>query len=118
MPASGAGALATGLSTRLHEQRGVTVVDLDDLKASRSAVVTIAEAAAVLGVDARTVSRAVQNGELPALRVGRQLLIPRLLLLACLGATESTRAADAPSQDGDGEGLEAGRSVTDAIPAA
>ena len=96
----------------------MTKVDLDDLRASRSAVVTIADAAAVLGVDARTVSRAVQNGELPALRVGRRLLIPRLLLLACLGATESPRAADPTSQDVDGECPEARSSVTDAIPAA
>jgi excisionase family DNA binding protein len=93
-------------------------MDLVELRASRSAVVTISDAAAVLGVDARTVSRAVQNGELPALRVGRRLLIPRLLLLACLGATELPRAADAPSQEVDGERLEAGPSVPDAIPAA
>ena len=77
-------------------------MDLDELRASRSAVGTIADAAAVLGIDARTVSRAVQNGELPPLRVGRRLLIPRLLLLACLGATESPQAADQTSQDVEG----------------
>ena len=93
-------------------------MDLDDLRASRSAVVTIADAAAVLGVDARTVSRAVQNGELPALRVGRRLLIPRLLLLACLGAAESPRAADPTSRDVDGVRLQARASATDASPAA
>jgi excisionase family DNA binding protein len=63
-------------------------VDLEDLRASRAAVVTIAQAAAILGVDARTVSRAIQNGELPALRLGRRLLIPRVPLLACLGASD------------------------------
>lgn len=61
-------------------------MDLEDVRASRSAVVSIADAAALLGVDARTVSRAMQNGELPALRVGRRLLVPRIPLLACLGA--------------------------------
>ena len=40
-------------------------MDLEDLRASRAAVVTIAQAAAILGVDARTVSRAIHNGELP-----------------------------------------------------
>ena len=64
-------------------------MDLEELRACRSAVITIADAAAVLGVDARTVSRAVQSGELPALRVGRRLLIPRLPLLARLGVVDS-----------------------------
>jgi excisionase family DNA binding protein len=67
--------------TRTREA-GVT---LDELRASRSAVVTVAQAAAVLGVDVRTVSRAIQNGELPALRLGRRVLIPRLPLLTVLG---------------------------------
>ncbi|MGY5883174.1 helix-turn-helix domain-containing protein [Modestobacter lacusdianchii] len=60
-------------------------MDLDDLVNSSSAVVTVAQAAELLGVDVRTVSRAMNNGDLPALRVGRRLLIPRLLLMAHLG---------------------------------
>ena len=44
---------------------------LDDLKTSGSAVVTVAQAAPIFGVDVRTVSRAIENGELPALRLGR-----------------------------------------------
>jgi excisionase family DNA binding protein len=71
----------------------VTDVDLDELRASRSAVITIADAAAVLGIDARTVSRAVQKGELPSLRVGHRLLIPHLPLLACLGVNDSEHGA-------------------------
>jgi excisionase family DNA binding protein len=70
-------------------------VDLEDLRASRAAVVTIAQAAAILGVDTRTVSRAIHNGELPALRLGRRLLIPRLPLLACLGASDGVPGNDA-----------------------
>jgi excisionase family DNA binding protein len=62
-------------------------VNLEDLTTSRSAVVTVAQAAAVFGVDVRTVTRAIHNGELPALRLGRRVLIPRLPLLACLGVT-------------------------------
>ena len=69
-------------------------MDLEELRACQSAVITIAEAAAVLGVDARTVSRAVQSGELPALRVGRRLLIPRLPLLVRLGVVDAS--SDAP----------------------
>jgi excisionase family DNA binding protein len=59
-------------------------VDLDDLRASRAAVVTVAEATSVFGVDVRTVRRAIGNGELTALRLGRRVLIPRLPLLAAL----------------------------------
>jgi excisionase family DNA binding protein len=51
-------------------------VDLEDLRASRSAVGTVAQAASVFGVDVRTVTRANQNGELPALRLGRRVLTP------------------------------------------
>ena len=74
-------------------------MDLEELRACRSAVITIADAAAVLGVDARTVSRAVQSGELPALRVGRRLLIPRLPLLERLGVIDSSSGArqDSPT---------------------
>jgi excisionase family DNA binding protein len=60
-------------------------VDLDELRISRAAVVTVAQAASVFGVDVRTVTRAIDNGELPALRLGRRVLIPRLPLLAALG---------------------------------
>ena len=73
----------------------VSILDLEDLKASRSAVVTIAQAATVLGIDVRTVSRAIRNGELPALRLGRRVLIPRLALLACLGASEDAAESNA-----------------------
>ncbi|WP_218122500.1 excisionase family DNA-binding protein [Blastococcus aurantiacus] len=62
-------------------------MDLDDLRISRAAVVSVAEAASVFGVDVRTVTRAIDNGELPALRLGRRVLIPRLPLLAALGVT-------------------------------
>ncbi len=60
-------------------------MNLDDLRASQAAVVTVAQAASVLSVDVRTVSRAIENGELPAFRLGRRVLIPRLPLLAALG---------------------------------
>jgi excisionase family DNA binding protein len=70
-------------------------LDLDELRTSRAAVVTISQAAALLGIDVRTVSRAIRNGELPALRLGRRLLIPRLQLLACLGVSDPLAEEDA-----------------------
>lgn len=72
-------------------------MDLDELRASRAAVVTVTQAAALLGIDVRTVSRAIHNGELPALRIGRRLLIPRLQLLAQLGASDALAPDDSPA---------------------
>jgi len=71
-------------------------VDLDELRISRAAVVTIAQAASVFGVDMRTVARAIENGELPAVRLGRRVLIPRLPLLAVLGVSVDGSVVDAP----------------------
>ncbi len=77
-------------------------MDLEELRISRAAVVTVAQAAAVFGVDVRTVTRAIENGELPALRLGRRVLIPRLPLLAALGVMVDdalTEVHDADSGD-------------------
>jgi excisionase family DNA binding protein len=77
-------------------------VDLEELRISRAAVVTVAQAAAVFGVDVRTGTRAIENGELPALRLGRRVLIPRLPLLAALGVRGDdalTEVHDAGSGD-------------------
>ncbi len=60
-------------------------MDLDRLPITRATAVTVAQAAAGFGVDVRTVTRSIENGELPALRLGRRVLIPRLPLLAALG---------------------------------
>ncbi|TFV49528.1 helix-turn-helix domain-containing protein [Blastococcus sp. TF02A-35] len=53
---------------------------------SEAAALTVAQVAQILEVDVRTVSRACDEGQIPSLRVGRRLLIPRLPLLALLGA--------------------------------
>jgi excisionase family DNA binding protein len=77
-------------------------VDLEELRDSRSAVVTVAQAASVFGVDVRTVTRAIESGELPAVRLGRRVLIPRLPLLAALGVSVDvalTEVHDADSGD-------------------
>lgn len=85
-------------------------MNLEDLKTSRSAVVTVAQAASVFGVDVRTVTRAIHNGELPALRLGRRVLIPRLPLLACLGVTADEDLAETanPGQRTDGSQVSPG----------
>jgi excisionase family DNA binding protein len=78
-------------------------VDLEELRISRAAVVTIAQTAAVFGVDARTVTRAIENGELPALRLGRRVLIPRLPLLAALGVRDDDDARTQIKDAGSGD---------------
>lgn len=61
---------------------------IEDLRRSSNATVTLREAAAILGVDARTVSGAVKSGEIPGVRVGRRVLIPRHRFLAFLDGAE------------------------------
>lgn len=61
--------------------RTVTVT-LDDLRRSRSAVITRTEAAAALGVDPRTITASIDNGTIPSVRLGRRVVIPREKFLA------------------------------------
>lgn len=58
--------------------------DLEWLRGITAAVVTRDDVAELLGVDPRTVTSAVESGQLPSLRVGRRVLIPRVPLLALL----------------------------------
>ena len=66
--------------------RTVTVT-LDDLRRSRSAVITRTEAAAALGVDPRTITTSIDNGTIPSVRLGRRVVIPREKFLALFADT-------------------------------
>lgn len=61
-------------------------IDLEWVQRSTAAALTRDQVAKLLGVDPRTVTNAVQRGDLPSIKVGRRVLIPRLPLLAMLGA--------------------------------
>lgn len=50
---------------------------------------TIEETAALLGLDRRSVSRAIAAGELPGLRLGRRVLVPVPALRALLATSDS-----------------------------
>lgn len=59
---------------------------LKDLADSRKAIITIPEAASLLGCDPRTVSRGISDKTLPSITLGRRTLIPVGPLLDLLGA--------------------------------
>lgn len=59
---------------------------LEEARRSPRATLTIREAAALLNVDPRTVSSAAAAGDIPCVRIGRRVLIPREPLLALLTA--------------------------------
>lgn len=63
-------------------------IDLEWLRAATAAAITRRQTAQVLGVDERTVTRAIEAGEIPSLQVGRRVLVPRLPLLRLLGAQD------------------------------
>ena len=50
-----------------------------------SAVLTVEEAAAVLRISRQSAYAAARAGELPTVKIGRRLLVPRARLLALLG---------------------------------
>lgn len=71
----------------------MTVGDLLELEALPPTV-SVEEAGELLGISRRSAYRAVERGELPALRVGRLLRVPTPKLLALLGVTPTgTRSA-------------------------
>ncbi|MEV8194253.1 helix-turn-helix domain-containing protein [Rhodococcus pyridinivorans] len=57
-------------------------LSLSAVRASDAAALTIADVAAVLGVDVRTVSKGIEAGTIPSVRLGRRVLIPREKFLA------------------------------------
>ena len=65
-----------------------TTIDLEWLRRSTAAALTRRQVSQVLGIDERTVTRAIKSGELPSLAVGRRVLIPRLPLLRLLGVED------------------------------
>ena len=69
------------------------ITNLDELLASGRATLTVRETALVLGVDQRTVTHAISNGELPGIRISRRVLVPRLPLVAMLTAPDKVEAA-------------------------
>lgn len=50
--------------------------------------INVEEAGEMLGISRRSAYRAAANGDLPALRIGRRLVVPTAQLLELLGMSE------------------------------
>jgi excisionase family DNA binding protein len=61
-------------------------VNIKELRESSAATITRAEAAALFECDPRTVTQGIKQGTIPAIKIGRRVVIPREPLLAMLSA--------------------------------
>jgi excisionase family DNA binding protein len=55
--------------------------------------ITVARAAAIIGVSRRHAYVAIEQGEIPSIRVGQRIVIPTARFLAKYGLTDSPAAA-------------------------
>jgi excisionase family DNA binding protein len=62
---------------------------------------TVEEAAELLGVARGTAYEAARTGQLPIVRIGRRLLVPRHQLCALLGAPDLATNAEGVSEGGE-----------------
>ena len=62
----------------------------DDIELPDKPTFSVTEAAAILGVSRDTVYQCVSTGEIPALRLGRRLLIPRAALARMLRGSQGS----------------------------
>ncbi|WP_217369075.1 helix-turn-helix domain-containing protein [Nonomuraea antri] len=58
---------------------------MTDKRLSQRPTMTVAEAAALLGLHRDAAYEAVRRGDLPSIRIGRKILIPTAKLAAMLG---------------------------------
>jgi excisionase family DNA binding protein len=73
-------------------------VTLNDVRGSRNAVITRAEAAAALGVDPRTITASIENGTIPSVRLGRRVVIPREKFLRIFDSDDAPYTAPTPTR--------------------
>lgn len=59
-------------------------MNLDELLTTDRAVITVTETARLLELDERTVHRGIADGDIPAVKVGRRVLVPVRRLLPLL----------------------------------
>jgi excisionase family DNA binding protein len=59
---------------------------------AESPILTVEEAAVILRLSRGTAYEAVRRGDIPTIRIGRRLLVPRARLMAMLGAGDDQKA--------------------------
>lgn len=62
--------------------------DLDWLRTTKLPVATRVQTAQIFGVDERTITRGIEEGDIPAIRIGRRILVPVPALRKLLGIEE------------------------------
>ncbi|MGO3757410.1 MAG: excisionase family DNA-binding protein [Agrococcus casei] len=71
----------------------LTIESLADIRSSGAATITTAIAARVLQADPRTIRKATEDGTIPAIKIGRKVLIPREKFLAMFDVERQDIAA-------------------------
>ncbi len=70
----------------LPEQRGTRMSDPPE---TPSLTITVTEAARYLGIGRNTAYEAIRRNEIPSIRIGRRIVIPRHRFLEWLGASDT-----------------------------
>lgn len=70
------------------------VTTMQEARESNRATLNFREVAALLGVDQRTVSASAKAGDIPSIRMGRRVVIPRAKLLALLEPVSAAAEAE------------------------
>lgn len=99
--------LADSIAAQLVAQLGIAAVGnpSDRLRTSERAVFCVAEAAQVLGISRALAYDLVRRGELPSIRLGRRILVPRIALerlLTAAAAWTSVPSIETPMQKSPG----------------
>lgn len=67
-------------------------LSVHDIEAMESPTLSLKDGARALGVDPRTLLRAIDDGTVPGIRVGRRVVIPRAPFLRMLTGAEPAAA--------------------------
>ena len=66
----------------------MTATTISDIANMDTFAITRAVGARALDIDVRTITRGIEEGTIPSVKIGRRVLIPRLPFLALFGAND------------------------------
>lgn len=97
---SDAAALREAVSLAAREDPGIRYRAVD-IPLEERLTLTVEEAGALLGISRAFAYEAVRRGEIPSIRIGRRVLVPKAALRRMLGVDEDeTRPSTTPPEDG------------------